>query len=156
MRQVRAAGLVAIIAVAVVLVFYGLWQREHRDDYENKRRFGFPVVEGVTEIRVLVGEGKRSAREIKDRRIVEDALRQLKQARRSFFEDPEPAGVRYRVQFFLEGREEPKTFELNDLRGSGHSNIGKIYPQNPERNEVWMLPASLVGLLVDTAEPAGG
>ena len=154
MRQASAIGLIILIAIAVGISFYGLWRGEHRDEIENGRRYGFPVPNGATEIRVYDSDGREvTPPQLRDPRTVAEILDKLKQAPRSYFGDPEPMGALYEVRFL--GGSEPSAFKLNDLRPSPSSLGGKIYPRNPGRDEVWQLPSNVISLLVDTAEPAG-
>ncbi|MBB6671784.1 hypothetical protein [Cohnella nanjingensis] len=151
MRPAYGIVLAIVVAIGMGIAYYGLWMGEHREEYASRRTQGFPVVSGVTSV-VVLDEAGEIVRTIDGEVGIAELLKRLGQAPRSYFGDPEQSGRMYRVE--LHGGGGTSVYELNDLRGSGSSIDGKIYPQNPGRDEVWELSGDLLARLVDRAAPA--
>ncbi|CAM3954783.1 hypothetical protein COLU111180_16400 [Cohnella lubricantis] len=143
-----------LLAVAAGISFVGIWQREH----PGEKLFGKPEatlkIVGVTSIRVyeIQRDGTEMINDIEDGDTIVEILSKLSSAQRTFFGDPEPMGQLYQVEFVQGSASE--VYELNDLRGTGSTFQAKIYPQHPERDEVWLVPPGVLDELVVKAAPA--
>ncbi|MBB6634112.1 hypothetical protein [Cohnella thailandensis] len=149
----RTAGYVCLglaVLTAMGMVFFFLMVREHEEDRERERLFPWP--ERVASVRVLNSDGTERLREFRDAGQLEEVKKRLGIIPRTYFEEPEPSGTLYRIELLGDDEREAVVFLLSDLRESGGG--GKIYPPNPEKNEVWKLSPDTVGYLVDAAEPA--
>lgn len=153
-RSIAAAVVVLLLAAAAGIAFIGIWQREHPGEKLIGKSDAFPRITGVTSIRVLEvhREGNELINEIEDAGAIADTLAMLARAQRTSFGDPEPLGQLYQVEFRQGSRS--LIYEINDLRGTGSTIQGKIYPQNPQPGEVWYMPQDAIDRLVVKAEPA--
>lgn len=155
LKRSIAAAVIFLLAAAVGIAFVGLWQREHPGKPLIGKSDAFPMIHGVTSIRVLEihREGAELIHVVEDQSVIADTLSKLTRAQRASFGDPEPLGQLYQVEFSQGSKS--LIYELNDLRGTGSTIQAKIYPKNPQPGEVWLLPPDVLDRLVAKAAPAG-
>ncbi|WP_123041702.1 hypothetical protein [Cohnella candidum] len=144
------AGVLA--AAAIGFMFSALLSRQESGEGALAPISGFPKLAPVREIAVhRDGEDTAATRLIGDPERIRKILDGLAAAPRSHFDDPEFMGTMYVIE--IKRGDHANRFFLNDLRGTGSYLGGKIYPENPDRDEVWSLPADLVGLIAGSVTP---
>lgn len=151
MRPAGVAAFAILVVAAIGIAFYGLWMNEHGNELAYRENHGFPIPAGVMSVDVQNELGRTHA-SLDDATSIAYLMKQLAEAPRSYFGDPEPSGTLYRVEM-RRGDGRTLVYMLNDLRTMGGSQV-KIYPENPGRNEVWELAGEVLAMLIDRAEPA--
>ncbi|MCC3374131.1 hypothetical protein [Cohnella sp. REN36] len=151
MRPAAMAAFAILVVAAMGIAFYGLWMNEHGNEQVYREKHGFPIPAGVTSV-VVLDEAGRAHVSLDDATSIGYLMKQLAEAPRSYFGDPEPSGTLYRVEM-RRGDGRTLVYMLSDLRTMGGSQV-KLYPENPGRNEVWELSGGVISMLIDRAEPA--